>query len=737
MVLILLFAVTSLAAAMASFLLASAPALAATPPTPQPAGLPDGRVFELVSTSGNVGEPYQPASPLSFEAIGVESSEHPFQAAEKGEAVTYVAEPPAFGGTGETGPGEGNQWLATRTPSGWVTTAITPGSTRTETGVAIYQAFSPDLSTSVFAGAESLTPEVPARCRMLYTRAPEGAYHPVFTPSEAGGSCGHPLFVGASQDESHVFFQSQAALAEGAEPATEFPPGRGSHSEMANVSGEPCMISCNLYDVTAGHLRVVNTLEGKPVPDATFGGYPGEEGLTDFSNAISTDGSRIFWTDTQPGPNFEHVYVLENGASTIQVSGAGAAQYWTATPDGRFCLYTEGGELWQFDTHTNTRERITAEGAGVLGVIGTNQVGEDARYIYFVATGVLAGNENAEGETATAGQPNLYLIHGGSTTFIATLSRKDNLTGATGVFTLTAGDWRNNLGERTAEISPDGSHLVFQSIRPLTGYDNTLPVSEKKVTEVFVYAFGDAQVACVSCDPAGAAPFVAPELGTGGEISETRLPASLDSFTYMRRWMSEDGNRVFFDSEQPLVPGDLNGTQDVYEWEREGTGSCPAQTPSRLDHGCVSLLSGANNQGYSFLVDADATGDNVFLEHQGPLGQARVAVGRNELYDVRVNGGFPQSSLACSGTGCQGVPPAPPLFATPASVTFAGAGNFPTPSPPHSPKPLTRAQKLAKALRACRVKPRRERAVCERRARRQYEAKGKAKTTRSRITGGK
>jgi hypothetical protein len=31
---------------------------------------------------------------------------------------------------------------------------------------------------------------------------------------------------------------------------------------------------------------------------------------------------------------------------------------------------------------------------------------------------------------------------------------------------------------------------------------------------------------------------------------------------------------VFFNSSDALVPQGMNGTEDVYEWEREGIGSC-------------------------------------------------------------------------------------------------------------------------------------------------------------------
>jgi hypothetical protein len=733
---ILLFAATSLAG---SGLAEQAFATTAVPGSSGPA-LPDGRVYELVSTAGNVGEPYQPASPLGFETIGVESSEHPFEAAQDGEAVTYVGEPPALGGTGETGPGEGNQWLAVRTPTAWTTDVITPALRNVE--FPAYQAFSSDLTSGIFqGGGEPLVPGISTGCRSLYSRSTaSGAYSALFTNSEApveGESpspCGRPLFAGASKDESEVIFQSEAALTPTAEEAVELPPGHARHGGAGgDESGAPCVFGCNLYSAAKGHLQPVNVLEGKSVPNANFGGYPGESGFPDLSNAISADGSRIFWTDTQPGPDFEHVFVLEDGENNVQVSGAEAAEYWTATPDGTIALYTEAGVLWQFNTHTNTREALTSESAAVLGVIGTNQTGEDAGYVYFVAEGVLAGNENAEHEAAIPGAPNLYLIHGGTTIFIATLSSNDNEITATSEGTLAGGDWIADMGLRTAAVTPDGRHLVFQSILPLTGYDNTLPGGPSKAVEVFIYSADEAELACGSCDPSGAPPALATE--TVG-LMETRLPVSNESYTYLRRWMSENGNRLFFDSEQPLVAQDTNGVQDVYEWEREGEGTCASQVPARPNHGCVSLLSGGNNRGYSFLIDADATGNNVFFEHQGPLGSVQAPADRNELYDARVDGGFPEASLNCSGAGCQTGPPPPPGFSSPASIATSGGQNFPPQGPPKQPT-LTRAQRLAKALKACRSKPKHKRAHCEREARGRFGPKHATHARRAQKKGSK
>jgi hypothetical protein len=749
---------------------------------PSWAALPDGRVDELVSTSGAFGEPDAPATPFDSQEAELWVSEHPFEASEDGEAIAYAGEPGSTGGTGELGNALGNQWLARRTPHGWETGVITPESVDPEerSSLTPYEAFSPDLTAGFLLGRFSGRPfnsEVPEGCRSLYLReTATGDLRALVTPAEAPvktSNCGKPMFAGATSDASKVIFQSEAALTPHAQEATELT--NSEHGlESGAQYGEGCMFGCDLYEASAGHLVLVNVLpNGETVPNAAFGGYPGPRGgsnsksAEDFSNAISADGSTMFWTDTQGGPDLDHVYAFESGHS-VQASGAGAAKYWTATPDGRYAYYTEAGRLWRFDTETNTAAPLTPEGAGVEGVVGTNQTGEDGSYVYFVANAALTPGSSAKictdlyiqsavaiedfekgliteeeeraiqsrvtderEEEELGGTPaktgcNLYLQHEGHTALIAVLSPEDNEF-AGGGGDRKSGDWQPGLGERTAEVTPDGENLLFESKYPLTGYHNLGP-ERRTIAEAFVYSATDSRLVCASCNPTGVPPAM--EEATAGEVS--RLPVSLEDNTYMHRWISSDGNRVFFDSQQPLSPSDQNITQDVYEWEREGTAGCPSATSAY--GGCVYLLSGGTTETDSFLVDADATGENVFFEHVGSLGALEVPFGQNELYDARVDGGFTTSSSVCTGDTCQGIPPAAPSFEPPATATSSSGSNYltltSTPAQVKPAKRLTNAQRLAKAIKACRkARKKRKRESCERQARKHYAPAHKATTT--------
>ncbi len=104
-------------------------------------------------------------------------------------------------------------------------------------------------------------------------------------------------------------------------------------------------------------------------------------------NAISRDGSRIFWANDEGG----HLYVLENETTNVAIPGAGGASFVSVTPNGRYAYYTEAGALWRFDTDSNTSEELEPN-AGLQGMIGSS---EDGEYVYFVAEGALEPDAHA------------------------------------------------------------------------------------------------------------------------------------------------------------------------------------------------------------------------------------------------------------------------------------------------------------------------------------------------------
>jgi hypothetical protein len=126
------------------------------------------------------------------------------------------------------------------------------------------------------------------------------------------------------------------------------------------------------------------------------------------------------------------------------------------------------------------------------------------------------------------------------------------------------------------------------------------------------------------------------------------------------RPISENGEYVFFDTANALVPAAAPGRVHVYEWHNGG----------------LSLISSPNDPGNAFFLGSNTDGSNVFFTTHAQLVPADTDQAA-DIYDARIDGGFAQlTPPQCTGTGCQGVPAAPPIFATPSSVTFEGVGNF-------------------------------------------------------------
>ncbi len=382
-------------------------------------------------------------------------------------------------------------------------------------------------------------------------------------------------------------------------------------------------------------------------------------------------------------------------ACTLEVSNPGAddAIFWTAAADGSRALFTEGNPktgtatLYEFDLEAAEEEEVAqTEIAGeVFGVLGAS---DDLSRFYFVSEEVLPGvGPNGEGDEAQAGQPNLYLSEGGAFTFVATLAEAD-----VGVGLDNAAKRVNNLAavrpqSRALRVTPDGAHLLFESVAPLTHYDNTDAESGKADMEVFRYEAGEG-LECLSCNPSGQRP-------SGRELREQfQVPNAInvkhgvwgaawvpgaENPLHASNVLSQNGDRAFFNSFESLARGDTNGVQDVYQWQAPGEGSCTEKsaTYQAANGGCVDLISSGESPSQSEFWDASVNGSDLFfVTGESLLPQDP---GLIDLYDARAGGGFAQPPVppACEGEACQFAPP-PANEPTPASAAFRGAGDPPT-----------------------------------------------------------
>jgi len=200
-------------------------------------------------------------------------------------------------------------------------------------------------------------------------------------------------------------------------------------------------------------------------------------------------------------------------------------------------------------------------------------------------------------------------------------------------------------------------------------------------------------------------------VATGEALTDVHAGASASPPTeHLSHALSDDGRYVFFSTQEALVPEDSNGKWDAYEYDTAT--------------GTVHLISSGKDPADSYFLDASPDGRNVFFATREQL--LGWDVDQNyDLYDARVGGGLPEPVPAtppCSGETCRGAPAGAPGSGVPGTQLFDGAGNA-TPPPATAPRALTKAQKLARALRACQKRSKSQRKRCRSRAGRQFGKK--------------
>jgi hypothetical protein len=687
------------------------------------------------------------------------------QASEDGSAISYLSRSPIATDVAGNG-SEFPQVLSRRTAGvGWSSQDISvreeaasgeSGGSGTE-----YRLFAADLSRALVEQVgDDETPLSPdATERTPYRRDnATGSFEALLTTANVPPNTKYAMPLGsrsfedASPDMSHVVLTSFVGLTPTPVPAN----------------------SESLYEWANGTLQLVSLL-----PNGTAGG-PARLGDDDRNvrHAISNDGTRIFWArETGQG---RRLYVRDTAkGQTVQLDAAPAqgtpepaeakAIFQTASADGSKVFFTDnqkltpdstagGGEqndLYECELVEEagklacrlsdlTVDDNTGESAAVQGVVlGAS---EDGSYVYFVADGALAANSTpgscVKASSPTAGATcNLYVRHAGKTRLIASLSSDDRPDWLREAESIGA-----NLTKVTSRVSPSGRYLAFMSNRSLTGYDNTDVNSGQADEEVYLYDATAETLVCASCAPTGARPLGVldtPEsnlVDRAGAWRERWLAASLPGWTpvdtrhalYQSRYLSDSG-RLFFNSPGALVPQDTNGKEDVYQYEPTGVGTCVVSSPtfSGSSHGCVDLISSGTSGQESAFLDASMSGNDAFFLTSAQLVPQDVD-GSFDVYDAHVCTAAtpcpaPEPGVPPCGTGdtCRSAPPAQlTSFGSVASEELSGSGNVRQMT--SDARPVSRAQLLRKAVRACRsLKNRRRRAACESLARRRYQARSR------------
>jgi hypothetical protein len=675
-------------------------AIACVPAIAAAEALPDGRSYEMVS-------------PVDKNGGNLVPDTQRVRASDDGDAVSFVSLA-AFGDV--VGTGIGTDYLSVRAHhgavdprNGWMTHAITPPqSGTTYDGIlAVLEPryvgeFSPDLARGVVFAQSPVTDDAStANVANLYLRSdlrePGPGFYDLLTgcplcqtlgrglpgprnPAEAVATV--PTFAGMSPDGGVAAFESvQRLTADTPLAANRAQLFAWDHGSVRLVGRVP-RPGDNECDDASGPACVPSgvSIAGKGA-GATHGKYRVPHVVSDGSDGHS----RVFFTaPTQsdgvtldPTGEIGQLYMRldEHATVHLNVSERGVAPessrpaaYLDASADGERVFFisqqaltddaTGTWKLYMYDASKpgSAADNLTflsadgepADGTGgsVSGMIGASASGN---YVYFLAEGQLVG-----GQPLGVGR-SIYLWHDGALQYVGPAAGGilgDELFGTGVAFTLTL---------RQARGTPDGRHLLFSawSGSGLGGYDHGT-CEGGRCRELYIYTADDGTVACVSCNPTGD-----PATANATDAVRTQNGGTQTDW-HENEAITDDGARVFFSTAEALVPADINGKSDAYEYD--------VATRS------VHLLSSGRSSGDSWFMDASKSGDDAFFLTREPL----VGWDRDQaydLYDARVSGGWPEPPSEASPCGdadrCRGPATSAPGTPPSASASFRGSGDVP------------------------------------------------------------
>jgi hypothetical protein len=605
------------------------------------ANLPDCRAYELVSPAETNGRllttldtgglppvrfvlPSELASPKQASVVFLAyQSALPMLRGATGVADTFEAQ---RGGSG---------WETRRrlSPSGSLVAAAVPGGTSPDHRYSVNQV------TGIFAGS-------PFSLRGVYLGKPDGSFEPVGTGSLGSEPFAQARYLGERGE--HIVFST------GHDPLQSDACSGNSECQVLQLEPDaPPTGTAAVYDREAeGKTQVVSLLPGDVPQKASEGA---------FYKGTSKDGSATAFEIAGT------LYVRLDNQETKEVA-AGAPIFAGLSEHGDFLFYVvpagagEAGTIHRFDTATETDLEIDPGDEGqIVNVSG------DGSHVYFISKAQLDGSKGA------AGQPNLYVWSGGSPEYVTTVAPSDlDHTSGTGSGVPALANWTGWVtnstkstpgpgpGADSSRTTPDGEVLVFESRAQLTSYEN------KGHTEIYRFADGDSAPTCVSCGSS-------PQPATGD--------ARLQELSFTGNWtiihnVSDDGSRVFFETDESLLSSDADGVNDIYEWhEAENGGSSLSLISSGHSVHYLGELGGPRP---NLLLSITPDGSDVVFLSQDELAPGAPEGGASVIYDARVGGGFPASTETppCLEESCRSATAGPlPSFVPSSSESLRSGGN--------------------------------------------------------------
>ncbi len=579
----------------------------------------------------------------------------------------------------------GTDAVYSRTPHGWTATSmVTREIGARELGLSYNGVLSPDLSQVAFPLVAGLNQEERRTVPVAYVAGPVGGPYAVMAESAEAFDPIFHLFVetdivGANAGTASVPAFSDVLIE--SQDQQLLLPGRERTIAEATLPGAHEK-SYDLYEWSKGKLRLVNVEgEGANVKmlngcgDGDLGAPHGARLTTGPGSvgAVSPDGSMVFFSSCGG------VYMRVDGRETVEISAPAKdvslnpserlpSFYNTASADGSEVVFNTATPLLPGETdsqnklfiyNTVTRElKLVSDNSGIPQSEGTGGdavlISEDGSAVYYRAAG--------------------------------SFYRYDTQIGQTSFIAATSGQLE---AQEPAYTTPDGQFFTFVSIGVEVAGPRGLPELQSEPrgaghNELYRYDVADGSVMCVSCGDGAVAPAEGEMIDPTGHLGRKD-----ESPPFVR--MSEDGQRVFFQTTAKLVAQDTNSTevdlssttgepgQDVYEWEADGTEEASGVL-CRVAVGCTHLLSTGEDVGRATFLGASENGENVFFATAGQL-VPQVDAEFLNIYDARVGGGFPPPRGEPECLSCQGVGSPPPLFSAPASGTFVGPGNAAVPVP--------------------------------------------------------